>query len=124
MEPVMPVWNHESAVPIAKVIKSEMVDNGLEITMEPIEHADISDKEDENKYGVPDLKKFPMPDAKHVKSAIRFFNYIDPKHEKELAEAILERMKEYGMSFEDFGVGDENRFKKYIPKEEKEKENE
>lgn len=29
-------------------------------------------------------------------------------------------MKEYGMSFDDFGVGDENRFKKYIPKEEKE----
>lgn len=77
------------------------------------------DKEDENKFGVPELKKFPMPDADHVRSAIRFFNYIDPKHEQELAEAILERMKEYNMSFDDFGVGDENRFKKYIPKEER-----
>lgn len=85
---------------------------------EPIvEHSDI--EEDEHKYGVPELKKFPMPDKDHVKSAIRFFNYIDPKHEKELADAILERMEEYGMSFDDFGVGDENRFKKYIPKEEK-----
>ena len=80
-------------------------------------HADGD--EEELKYGVPELKKFPMPDARHVRSAIRFFNYIDPKHEKELADAILERMKEYGMSFDDFGVGDENRFKNYIPKEEK-----
>ena len=85
---------------------------------EPIvEHSDV--EEDKHKYGVPELKKFPMPDKDHVKSAIRFFNYIDPKHEKELADAILERMEEYGMSFDDFGVGDENRFKKYIPKEEK-----
>lgn len=82
---------------------------------------DISEEEDKNKYGVPELKKFPMPDADHVKSAIRFFNYIDPKHEKELAEAILERMDEYKMSFDDFGVGDENRFKNYISKKERPK---
>ena len=80
------------------------------------DHLAHEEKEDENKFGLPDLKKYPMPDPDHVKSAIRFFNYVDPKHEKELAEAILERMKEYDMSFEDFGVGDENRFKNYIPK--------
>lgn len=83
---------------------------------EVVEHADKED--DEKKFGVPEQKKFPLPDADHVKSAIRFFNYVDPKYEKELADAILERMKEYGMSFEDFGVGDKNKFKKYIPKEE------
>lgn len=83
---------------------------------EVVEHAD---KEDDKKFGVPEQKKFPLPDADHVKSAIRFFNYVDPKYEKELAEAILERMKEYDMSFDDFGVGNENKFKKYIPKEEK-----
>ena len=83
---------------------------------DPIEHSEKD--EDDKKFGVPEQKKFPLPDADHVKSAIRFFNYVDPKYEKELAEAILERMKEYGMSFEDFGVGDENKFKKYIPKEE------
>ena len=72
------------------------------------------------KYGLPELKKYPMPDMEHVKSAIKFFNYVDPANEKELANAILARMKEYGMSFEDFGVGDENRFKKYIPEKYKE----
>lgn len=85
---------------------------------EVAEHADKEEKEDDKKFGVPEQKKFPLPDADHVKSAIRFFNYVDPKYEQELADAILERMKEYGMSFEDFGVGDENKFKKYIPKKE------
>jgi len=72
--------------------------------------------EDEKKYGIPELKKYPMPDADHVRSAIRFFNYVTPKYEEELAKAILKRMKEYGMSFKDFTVGEENRFSKYIPK--------
>lgn len=72
----------------------------------------------EQKWGVPEQKKFPMPDAKHVRSAIRFFNYVEPRYEKELAQAILRRMKEYGMSFDSFEVGNENRFKKYIPESE------
>lgn len=67
------------------------------------------------KYGIPQLKKFPMPDERHVRSAIKFFNYVPPRYEKQLAAAILRRMKEYGMSFEDFTVGDENRFSKYMP---------
>lgn len=79
--------------------------------MDILVHSDSNQK-----YGLPELKKYPMPDADHVRSAIRFFNYVEPKYEKKLARAILTRMKEYGMSFEDFGVGDENRFKKYVPK--------
>lgn len=67
------------------------------------------------KYGIPQLKKFPMPDERYVRSAIKFFNYVPPRYEKQLAAAILRRMKEYGMSFEDFTVGDENRFSKYMP---------
>lgn len=70
---------------------------------------------DYNKYGIPEQKKFPMPDAAHVRSAIKFFNYADPSYEEGLAKAILRRMKEYGMSFDDFTVGEENRFSKYIP---------
>lgn len=70
---------------------------------------------EDKKYGIPELKKYPMPDKRHVISAIKFFNYVTPKYEKQLANAILARMREYGMSFEDIGVGDDNRFKKYIP---------
>lgn len=73
---------------------------------------------DNKKYGIPSLKKYPMPDASHVRSAIKFFNYVDPAHEKELASAILKRMDEYHLDFSDFNISDENRFKKYIPKSE------
>lgn len=108
--------SHKVLEYILKEMKAVLVEEKSEEQKE-IAHSDISEeKEDKKKFGLPDLKKYPMPDPDHVKSAIRFFNYVDPKHEKELAEAILERMKEYNMSFEDFGVGDENRFKNYIPK--------
>lgn len=70
------------------------------------------------KYAIPNLKKYPLPDKAHVKSAIKFFNYVSPRYEKTLAYAILKRMDEYGMSFDDMTIGDENRFKKYIPKRE------
>lgn len=66
---------------------------------------------DPNKYGIPELKKFPMPDREHVKSAIRFFNYVSPQYEKELAHNIIERIKEYHMT--DISVGPDNRFGKY-----------
>lgn len=83
-----------------------------------VKHSDISE-DDEDLYGVPELKKFPMPDKKHVKSAIRFFNYVDPKYEKELAEAIIEKAEEFGLDLEsDISVGDENRFGKYLKREE------
>lgn len=80
-----------------------------------MDHRVVTIENDPHKYGVPSQKKFPMPDAAHVRSAIRFFNYVDPAHEKELARAILKRMKEYGLTFNDFTVGNENRFSKYIP---------
>ena len=96
----------------------ELILNKMKDILEKEEYENsLSHADDEDpKYGIPEQKKYPMPDPAHVRSAIRFFNYVDPKHEEELAKAILARMKEYQMSFNDFGVGDENRFKKYIPK--------
>lgn len=120
----IPEWTHQDSEVIGKVISKHITDDGLEVVVAPVQHSDISNKDDEaKKYGVPEQEKFPMPDADHVRSAIRFFNYVDKQYEKELAEAILKRMKEYGMSFEDFGVGEENRFRNYIPKKDLEKAN-
>lgn len=62
-------------------------------------------------YGLPDRKAYPMPDKRHVKSAIRFFNYAKPEEEKELATAILKKIKEFNMT--DVSVGEKNRFGKY-----------
>lgn len=75
----------------------------------------LSHADEDQKYGIPEQKKFPMPDARHVRSAIRFFNYVDSSHEKELANAILARMREYGLTFKVINVGEDNRFSKYIP---------
>ena len=106
---------------LVDLIGYEMLDSlGLHDELDRIlKHSDISnEEEDKHRYGIPSLKKFPMPDKRHVKSAIRFFNYVDPKHEKELANAILSRIKEFGLVLgEDITVGDDNRFKKYLPEE-------
>ena len=62
-------------------------------------------------FGIPELKKYPMPDEDHVISAIRFFNHVEAAYEEELAFNILKYMKKYKM--DDVNVGDNNRFKKY-----------
>ena len=67
------------------------------------------------KYGLPEKKKYPMPDSDHVMSAIRFFNYVSPSDEKELARNIIARIKEYGIT--GINVGKNNRFGKYYKPE-------
>lgn len=65
-------------------------------------------------FGIPELKKYPMPDEKHVRIAIRFFNYVEPEYEKELASNILKYIKKYNMT--DINVGKDNRFANYYNK--------
>lgn len=67
----------------------------------------MKDKE----YGVPSQKKFPLDSKEHVLSAIRFFNYVDPAYEKELASAIISKIKEYDIS--NLTPSAANRFYKY-----------
>lgn len=77
-------------------------------------HAMTEEEIDKKKFGLPKSKKYPMPDADHVRSAIKFFNYVTPSNEKELAKNILARIDEYGMDINSINIGDNNRFKKYI----------
>jgi len=63
-------------------------------------------------YGVPKLNKFPLYDEARVKSAIRFFNYVEPVYEEKLAAEIIKRMKKYGLNKRH--VGNNNRLKKYV----------
>jgi hypothetical protein len=67
--------------------------------------------EDRTDFGIPSLKKYPMPDAKHVKLAIKFFNYVDKEHEEELARNIKKYAKKYGVELE---AGENNRFSNYL----------
>lgn len=72
---------------------------------------------DKKDFGLPGKKKYPMPDVKHVKSAIKFFNYVDKSDEEELARNIKKKIKEYKIT--DISVGKNNRFSKYYNTEKK-----
>lgn len=63
-------------------------------------------------FGLPSLKKYPMPDRSHVKAAIRMFNHVDPSNEAELARNIKSKMKQYNISTDT--VGEKNRLSKYL----------
>lgn len=73
----------------------------------------------DNDYGLPGQKKYPMPDESHVRSAIRFFNHVDPSDEAELARNINKKINQYNL---DVNVGKDNRFSKYYKKKLKTKE--
>lgn len=80
--------------------------------MDYIIHTTLDPGEVERRhYAFPEQRKFPMPDRAHVLSAIKFFNYVDPKDERHLANAILQRMRELGIT--NVYVGPNNRFGKY-----------
>lgn len=62
-------------------------------------------------FGLPEKRKYPLDTEKHVRSAIKFFNYVDKKDEEELAKNIIKAMKKFNIT--DVNVGDNNRFSKY-----------
>lgn len=63
-------------------------------------------------FGLPNKKKYPMPDEKHVKSAIKFFNYVSSEDEEELAANIKKKMRQYNISPD--SIGNDNRLKRYV----------
>ena len=48
----------------------------------------------DNIFGIPEDRSYPMPDVKHVKSAITFFHKAPENKKKELAKNIARRVKE------------------------------
>lgn len=69
----------------------------------------------DNIFGIPQERKYPMPDEKHTRSAIKLFNHVDPKYEEQLAKAIIKNMKKYGI--DGSVVGPNNRLRKYLPED-------
>ena len=63
-------------------------------------------------FGVPSKRKFPLDTEAHVRSAIKFFNYVDPEDEELLAKKIIAAMKKYGI-YGKVRVSEKNRFSKY-----------
>lgn len=63
-------------------------------------------------FGIPSERKYPLHEKKYVLSAIKLFGRVDSKHEKELAENILNAMKKYKISLD--VIGKDNKLRKYI----------
>jgi len=61
-------------------------------------------------FGIPSQRKYPLDTEAHVKSAIKFFNYVDKEHEEELAKNIIKAIKKFNMHPT---VGKNNRFSNY-----------
>ena len=66
-------------------------------------------------FGIPQERKYPMPDEKHTRSAIKLFNHVGPKKEGALAKAVIKNMKKYNI--DGSVVGPNNRLRKYLPKD-------
>lgn len=69
-------------------------------------------KLDDDAFGIPSLRKYPLNDKAHVLAAIRMFNRVDRKHEKELAHNIIAAMEKYKISTDI--IGPKNRLQSYI----------
>lgn len=67
---------------------------------------------DESDFGIPSLRKYPMPDKSHVLSAIKLYGHCPAGYEKELAMNIKRKMKEYNISPD--VVGPSNKLRKYL----------
>lgn len=66
-------------------------------------------------FGIPQERKYPMPDKRHTISAIKLFNHVEDKYEEQLAKAVVKNMKKYNI--DSSMIGDNNRLKKYLPKD-------
>lgn len=71
---------------------------------------------DDSEFGIPSLRKYPIPDKAHVKAAVQRFNFVDKAHEKELANNLIKALKKFNM-LNEIKVGKGNRFKAYLDAE-------
>ncbi|WP_300935007.1 hypothetical protein [uncultured Muribaculum sp.] len=51
-------------------------------------------------FGLPQRREYPMPDAAHVRAAEAYFRYCPGHLKPQLAQAILSRAEQLGVSVE------------------------
>lgn len=68
-----------------------------------------------SEFGIPDKRKYPMPNEEHVRLAIKMFNHCDPSDEEELAKSIIKKIKQFGVT--DIKVSAANKFRPYWEEE-------
>lgn len=63
-------------------------------------------------FGIPSLRKYPMPDKNHTLQAIKMFSRAPKGYEEELAKNIKKKMQEYNIPKE--SVSPNNPLYKYL----------
>lgn len=100
---------------LSSVASGRIIRDTKKLFKRSLTEANLSSKErnelKDSDFGIPSKRKYPMPDAAHVKAAIRMFNHCDPEDEAELARHIKAKMKKYNVSAD---IGENNRLSKYI----------
>lgn len=76
--------------------------------------AEERNKIPDSKFGLPEKRKYPLDISEHMRSAIRFFNYVDKEDEEELARNIIDRMGDFFDSGEMPKIGKNNRLYHYM----------
>lgn len=69
---------------------------------------------DSREYALPDKRKYPLYDEKHVRSAMKLFSHGDLSSEERstVAHKIFSKMKKYGISTDE--IGEDNPLRKYL----------
>ena len=90
---------------------AELIRNFLQNNIKPVQETKRSEIPD-NEFGIPQERKYPLDTESHVRSAVKMFNYVEPKYEEQLARAVIKKMKKFGIK--DMKISKENRLYKYI----------
>lgn len=69
-------------------------------------------KLDDSQFGIPQERKYPLDTESHVRSAVKMFNYVDPKYEKQLANNVIKAMKKFKVT--DMNISKQNRLYQYM----------
>ena len=64
-------------------------------------------------FGIPSQRKYRLDTKEHTLSAIKLFNFVEDKYEKELAGNILSAIKRFNITDGDINMTEKNRFYKY-----------
>lgn len=65
-------------------------------------------------FGIPELRKFPLTDESHIRSAIKMFKYAKPKYKEELARNIAKAVSTKKLKGKVFVLAS-NPFAEYFP---------
>lgn len=79
---------------------------------ESVMKAAVRNKLSDDQFGLPEDRKYPLNDAKHVRLAVKMFGHCEEGKRKKLAGNIMKAAEKHGVSLK---VGKDNPMAEYVP---------